>query len=284
MSSTKTVLFFGDSNTRGYGVDPQLRWASLVEEQLRGATREPWTYAVASSWSDFKAIPKRLEAALAEYDPSIVVMACPTGPAAYYLHYPEWARKIGAVNRRIFAWADWFHVRAAMRSAKQSSERDVRYEGRYVDALHRWQILRWPGARQLNRWMGSHYGVRVKATRERYLEWMEQRREQIRSQTAAPILFLSLIPHSDDYHPGYLQRAREWNRDLAALLDRPAEGSHYLDLFEPLAGRPTADMLLRDGTHLSPRGHSVVAPVIAPFLQQLMAACARTAPLSQGEG
>src|SRR5262245_50156655 len=97
----RTILFFGDSDTRGYGVGRQARFATLVEAAL--AEQEGgWRCEVAQAPSSFRSFAKRIDAALAKHAPDIVVWQCPTGPAAYVIRYPAWIRAIAAVHNRGF--------------------------------------------------------------------------------------------------------------------------------------------------------------------------------------
>src|SRR4051794_38595735 len=96
----RTVLFFGDSNTRGYGVGRALRYPALVETALR-ADGVDWRFATATTASDFRLIPARLDTAISAFDPAIIVWTCPTGPLAYYVREPEWYRRL---RRRFRPW------------------------------------------------------------------------------------------------------------------------------------------------------------------------------------
>jgi lysophospholipase L1-like esterase len=268
----RTVLFFGDSNVRGFGNDPRERYAALTEAAVASDTRAAWRFVVASAASDFHTIPPYLERAVAKNAPSIIVWQCPTGPACYFINHPPWARRLGAMKKYVFGRIRTRHIRADVRSdaSGQRSERDALHEGRYIDGLHRWRAERWIGLRQWNRWIAARHGTIVKATRERYAQRICEIRDQLRTQCDAPILFLNLLPASDDCYPGYAARVAEWTPFLRAALHRPELASFFLDIHAPLRRWRTRDLLLRDGTHLSPTGHRRIAELIAPVLRELM--------------
>jgi lysophospholipase L1-like esterase len=271
---TRTVLFFGDSNTRGYGVGREYRYAAHVEAALAPTVGIDWRFVVRGADSDFRAIRDRLHGAVAKYHPDVLVWQCPTGPAAYFVQYPRWLRPIRAAYNALFSWRRERGIRAEQTRASgaSASRHDVLYDGRYVDALYRWRPATWPVTRHANGWLAARYGVFVKATRERYLELIARHREQLRAESGARLLFLGLVPHSDEMYPGYGARVAEWGKDLAALLHHPEDGSTYVDLYTPLAVQPRRH-LLRDGAHLTHDGHRRVAELVLPALVPLMRAC-----------
>ncbi|MBI3767198.1 MAG: SGNH/GDSL hydrolase family protein [Deltaproteobacteria bacterium] len=275
---TRTILFFGDSNTRGYGVGREHRYAAHVEAALAPAMGADWRFAVSGADSDFRVIPERLYRAVAKHRPDILVWQCPTGPAAHFVQYPPWLRPLRAAYNTLFRWRRELGIRVEQVRAEPalSSRRDVLYDGLYVDALYRWRPAAWPGTRHVNGWLAARYGVVVKATRERYLELIERHRERLRVESGARLLFLGLVPHSDYMYPGYGARVTAWSRDLAALLHHPEDGSVYVDLYTPLAAHPRRH-LLHDGAHLAADGHRRVAELVIPALLPLMRACERAA-------
>ena len=61
----------------------------------------------------------RLDAALAENAPDVVVLQCPTGPATYWIDYPPWIRWFTAASGRSFKWLTERYVRAYTRGDPQ---------------------------------------------------------------------------------------------------------------------------------------------------------------------
>ncbi len=273
---TRTVLFFGDSNTRGYGVGHEHRYAAHVEAALAPAVGDRWRFVMSGADSDFRHITERLHAAIAKHRPDVLVWQCPTGPAAYFVQYPAWLRPLRAAYNTFFHWRRERGIRTeqARADTARSSRRDVLYDGRYVDALYRWRPASWPGTRHVNAFLAARYGVFVKATLERYLELIARHRDRIRAESDARLLFLGLVPHSDDMYPGYGARVSAWNAALATLLHHPEEGSVYVDPYPTLAAHPRRH-LLRDGSHLARDGHRVLAALVLPALTPLMEACDR---------
>lgn len=271
---TRTVLFFGDSNTRGYGTGRERRYAALVEAALAPTTGAGWRFVVRGADSDFHAIAERLHGAVAKYQPDVVVWQCPTGPAAYFVQYPPWLRPIRAAYNAMFKWRRERGIRTeqARADAARSSRHDVLYDGRYVDSLYRWRPASWPITRHANALLARRYGVFVKATRERYLELMARHRDRLRADSRARLLFLGLVPHDDAFYPGFGARVTEWSPHLAALLHHPEDGAVYVDLYATLADHPRRH-LLHDGAHLAPDGHRKVADLVVPALVPLMHAC-----------
>ena len=84
----RTVLFFGDSNTRGYGVGRERRYTSLVEKALGPTVGSEWRFVVTGTESDFRLISERLERAVATNSPDVVVWQIPTGPCSYFPRWP----------------------------------------------------------------------------------------------------------------------------------------------------------------------------------------------------
>jgi lysophospholipase L1-like esterase len=274
---TRTVLFFGDSNTRGFGVGREQRYAAHVAAALAPRLGDRWRFAVSSSASDFRAIPGRLYPAVAKHRPDVLVWQCPTGPAAYFVRYPGWVRLLRRAYEVPFRWRQEWGIRREQRRAAPAlaARRDVLYDGRYLDRVYRWRPSAWPGVRRANGWLAARHGFIVKATREQYLGLMERHRDRLRAETDATLLFLGPVTHSEHMFPGYGARVSAWSRDLARLLHRPAEGMTYLDLYGPLAAHPHRH-LLHDGTHLAPSGHRLVAELVTPVLLRLVESRERT--------
>jgi lysophospholipase L1-like esterase len=231
-----------------------------------------------TSESDFRVMRPRLEAAITTHRPDLLLCQCPTGPAAYFVRYPPWVRRL----RRLYAlWFDRLHerrIRAEM-TQRNGARRDALYDGRHLDAVYRWRPAAWPVTRHLNGLLAARYGVTVKATRERYLELMRRQCDRIREQTSAPVLFLGLLPHSDFFYPGYRQRAVQSSADLALVLERPAEGFYYLDVLQRLERDGGSDrLLLSDGTHLSRAGHGAIAALVTERLVPLARVLEETRP------
>jgi len=268
---SRTILFFGDSNTRGYGSGRERRFTTLIA----GALPADWHVAAAGAYSDFRAIGPRLDAAFAKHRPAIVVWQCPTGPLAYFVQYPPWLRRIRAVYNAFFEWRRERGIQADIRRAGGAAFRtrkDALFDGRYVDALYRWRPASWPITRHANRVLATRYGLFVKATQERYLELIARYRDRIRAQGSAEILMLGPLPHTEWMYPGYGARVRACSAALVPLVHDPPRGSAYLDLYEPLSVEGPGRYLLHDGAHLTPEGHARVAELVLPHL---LAAIAR---------
>jgi lysophospholipase L1-like esterase len=270
---TKTVLFFGDSNTRGYGVGPAHRYAAHVEAAL-APTTEDWRFIVRSAHSDFHAIAARLHDAIAQHCPDVLVWQLPTGPAAYSVRYPWWLRPARSAYSTVFRWRREWGIRRQIARAPSADDarRHVLSEGRFVDALYGWRPARWPGTRHVNGWLAARYGLFVKATGERYLELVERHRDRVRAASNARLLFIGPVPHNDDMYPGFGERVTAWSEDLARLLHHPAKGSIYVDAYRPLAAHPDRH-LIGDGCHLTPAGHLRLSTLVVPALVPLMQSC-----------
>jgi lysophospholipase L1-like esterase len=264
---TKTLLFFGDSNTRGYGVGRERRFASRVARAIDEATPGDWTAAVAYAESDFRAFRPRLEAALERHAPGLLVLQCPTGPACWFVAVPGWLRVARRPLERLFEWRSQRLVARELRRdpARYPTPHDARYDGLYLDRLYRFEPRKWPGLRELNAPLARRYGLEVKATLDRYLDRMLDLRARVRARTDADIVFLGLLPADERIYPGYPARVAEWTPRLAAALDDPAARSSFVDPVGAL-GWNTDAVLLRDGTHLSGEGHRLVSGALAPVL------------------
>jgi lysophospholipase L1-like esterase len=271
---TRTVLFFGDSNTRGFGVGRERRFSALIEKALVPTIGSEWRFVVTGTESDFRLIPERLEKAVETNHPDIVVWQIPTGPCAYFPRYPTWLRPLRAAYEAVFKrWLE-FKIRsdvARRGGVGEPARREALYEGLYLDQAFRWRPSAWRGTRHVNGWLAARYGLEVKATRERYLELVMRYSERMRALSNAHQLILSLLLHSDDMFPGFGTRALTWSRDLHGLLHQPARGRTYFELCAPLMQGDVALYLLHDGTHLSVEGHRRVAELVTPVLQSLLA-------------
>jgi lysophospholipase L1-like esterase len=271
--ASRTILFFGDSNTRGYGVGREHRFAAVLEAALAGQGNAAWQWPVVHAPSDFRSFARRLDYALETYPPDILVWQCPSGPAAYFVRYPEWIKRVATLHNRGFEWLRERYIGADIRAGGEGrTRREALYEGRYLNRLYGLRPSTWLGVRQARRLLVARYGTEVKATRERYLELAGDARDQLRARTRAPILFLGFFPHSDELFPGYTARVTEWNEHLAQLLDHPDDGFFFLDVLRVLNRPGAGAVLLSDGMHLSVEGHRRAAEVILPTVTQLMRA------------
>ncbi len=278
---TRTVLFFGDSNTRGFGVGRERRFCSLIEKELAPTVGSAWRFVVTGTDSDFRMIPERLERAVATHDPDIVVWQIPTGPCTYFPRYPRWLRPLRAAYEAAFEKLLERRIRSDAErrgGAAEAARREALYEGLYLDQAFRWRPSSWPGTRRVNGWLAARYGTEVKATRERYFELVQRYSDRVRAQSDAQQLLLGLLLHSDDMFPGYGARALAWSRELQGLLHQPASRRCYLELLAPLMQGGAARYLLHDGTHLSAEGHRRVAELVTPALRSLLDERARSKP------
>ncbi len=272
---TRTVLFFGDSNTRGYGVGRDSRYAALVETAMPDAVETGWRFQTATTASDFRLIATRLDTAIAAYRPAIIVWTCPTGPLAYYVREPQWYKRLRKrFRRRLHARQERIIQDDIARGGGEDTRprREAVYEGRYLDELYRGMPRNWPGMRWLRPLFAARYGTIVKATEGQYYELMRRHRERVRRATDATLLFCSVFPHSEYAYPGFNARASAWNAGLSRLLHEPGTGSTFVDVYGPLTRRRPHEHLLRDGMHLSSHGHRIVADVLVPEIRALMRA------------
>ncbi len=265
---SKTILFFGDSNTRGYGVGRSARYATLANAALSDSA---WHFQVGHAESDFHAIPGRIANAVTRHRPQIIVWQCPTGPASFFVDYPARIVRLRAAYHQLLGRLEERYVSSEVEDGR--SRYDAVYEGRFLNRVHLWKPWHLPGAMRVRRWLARRYGTIAKTTGDRYVELMCRVRDQVRAKSSAPILFLGLLPMDDDYYPGFAQRAHAWGAKLTKVLDAPAAGYHYLDVHPPLTRDGMRGLLLRDGTHLSVDGHRRLAALVIPRLRELMAAC-----------
>lgn len=263
----RTLLFFGDSNTRGYGVGRERRFASLVAGEVEAARGGRWTVEVEHAESDFRAFRPRLDAALERHPPGLLVLQCPTGPASWFVAAPRWLRTARRPLERLLAWRERRLVAREIRRdpGRYDTPREARYDGLYLERLYRFEPRKWSFFRRLNRPLTHRYGLEVKATLDRYLDRMLDLRARARARTDAEIVFLGLLAADERIYPGYPARVAEWTPRLAALLDDPAARSCFVDPI-PALGWSVEDVLLGDGTHLSPEGHRRVAERLTPLL------------------
>jgi len=272
----KTVLFFGDSNTRGYGVGRERRYATLVEERLRASTGDDWQFATRSALSDFRVIRSKLPEVVEQHRPDVLVWQLPTGPAAYFVNYPWWLRPLRRTYASLFlARKEWSIQRQMRRQGGidvDDTRRTVESEGLYLNSVYRWRPAAWPITRHANAFLAARYGLVTKATCERYVDFVEKHRDRVRQAMDGPILFVGFLPHSEHMYPGFDARVSAWSADLARLLHDPAGGSSWVDPYPTLYAAP-GHHLLSDGCHLTPDGHRALADVVAPALVPLLRAC-----------
>lgn len=269
---TRTVLFFGDSNTRGFGLMPQHRYAAVLERSLEGVPAGQWQFVVVAAASDLRTMGGKLEAALTRHRPDVLVVQCPTGPASYFIKYPPWLNLLRSLPARHLRWRKERAIAAELEEDQthRRTRRDVLLDGHYVDSVYRFRLGKWAALRALREAAGRRYGVVVKATGARYLERMLQMRAMARAAVEGPILFFGLLPVSDSLYPGYHQRAREWNAELAKHLPDSAQRCSYVDVMEPLAALPSGDLLLSDESHFNVDGHRRIAALLLPELRRLI--------------
>jgi lysophospholipase L1-like esterase len=272
----KTVLFFGDSNTRGYGVGPERRYTTLVETTLRASAGDGWEFVTRSALSDFRVIGSKLHEVVEQHRPDVLVWQLPTGPAAYFVSYPWWLRPLRRAYAALFrARKEWSITRQMQRKGGPDADdtrRTVESEGLYLNSVYRWRPAAWPITRHANEILAARYGLITKATRERYLQLVTRHRDRVREVMDGPILFVGFLPHSEHMYPGYDARTTAWSRDLARLLHDPAGASTWVDPYPVLFARSDR-YLLSDGCHLTPDGHRVLAGLVAPALAPLLRSC-----------
>lgn len=272
---TRTVLLFGDSNMRGFGVGREARFAALAESALAPTATAAWQFAVSSCASELGLIRQRLPHALTKYAPDLLVLHCPGGPTVPLIDYPAWVRAPQSLHKRLLARIEAFHQRAERRSPDtQRTEREVLYDGLYVDQIHRWKPSSVPVLSHIRRAIIKRFPTTPVITLEKYLARLQELVDLIRRirPRPVPIVFLGLVPLRPDYYPGYNERVLGWSTAIAEALHRPAEHLFYVDT-SPLFSVAPRLMLIRDGTHLSAEGHRRVAELIVPMLRQVMESC-----------
>ena len=267
----RTILFFGDSATRGYGVGRELRFAERVATDLAAM---PWRFTVAASSSDFAVYRKRLIAELEGVRPEVLVCQCPVGPACFFPRFPPWARAVIAVRQRVFERLTDRYVDRELHEhgAAGRTRHESLYEGRYLDRLHRWQPSNWPVVGRVWRARVSRYPTIPKLTCEGYVGRMQRLQGDARERGVRRLLFVGLLPVAESVCPGYFARVPLWCVALRAALDDPSTGCRFLDVFGPLHAVSIDRLLLRDRVHLSPEGHRLLANLVRPALEPLLAA------------
>lgn len=266
------ALFFGDSATRGYGVGRDGRFAALVETAVRARSGAGWTFEVESARSDFRVFRSRLEVALEQVRPLLLVCQCPVGPACFFPRFPRWARAVMAIENRLFAWLTDARVASELRRADGRTRHEALYEGRYLDRLMRWQPSNWPLVGPLWRARVVRYPTIPKVTCEGYVRRMVELRDRARKAGVRQTLFLGLLPVAEDVCPGYRERVPGWCAELRRALDDAEQGSSFVDVHAALRDVPLGTLLLKDRVHLSEEGHRRVAALVAPVLEPLLAA------------
>ena len=272
----RTVLFFGDSATRGYGVGRERRYAALVAAELASRWNGQWTFEVEATASDFRTYRTRFATHLERVHPAVVVCQCPVGPACFFPRFPLWVRPLMAVRRRTFSWLKDRYIRNELRgdASGDRTYRDSLYEGHWLNRLHRWRPSRWPV-------VGPWWTARArqlppipKITSARYLERMRALVDDAQARGVRQVLVLGPIPVAEDICPGYFVRVAAWSLELRAAFDTPERGVRFLDLFAALRDIPSERLLLRDRIHPSPEGHREVARLLTPTLEPLLSLAA----------
>ena len=251
---------------------PEHRYAAILESMLAPTLGGRWRFAVASSPSDLRVIGEKLESALEQYRPDALMLNCPTGPASFFINYPRWMNLLRSMPARFLEWRKESAVALEIRndSRRERTRRDVLREGRFIDSVYRSRLSSWPALRRLRAHAGRRYGVVVKTTSERYVERLLGFRTIARDHMQGPILFVGVIPLSDNLYPGFHQRAHEWNRELNKHLPDTAQRCFFIDVMEELAVMPSSRLLLNDETHLSIEGHRRFAELLLPELRRLI--------------
>jgi lysophospholipase L1-like esterase len=258
-----TILFAGDSNTRGYGVGRDRRFVGLVGQHLESAGFDGWTLATATSRSSFGQLRDRLARALDEHAPELVVLQVPTGPATQFVRYPDWIKPLTLRHFRVVARSRQRMIEAVVDERGGAvSQRDVEYEGLYVERLQRRDPASWLGGRYLRWLVAKRYGTIEKATKERYVELVGELATLVAASGPKAVVIHGLIRQSESRYPGWLARATEWTAALAAAHHHPDDHRYFVDVLTPLCRHRDRRVLLNDGTHLTPFGHACVAPVV----------------------
>ncbi len=265
-----TILFFGDSATRGYGVGRELRFPALVAAELAARSKIPLTFDVGAARSDFRDFRSRFESELTRVRPLVLVCQCPVGPACFFPRFPASVRTLLALEKKIFDRMTDRFVESEIRGGERTRH-DALYEGRYLDRVNRWKPSNWPIIGPLWRARVRRYPTVAKITCEGYVERMVRLRDQARAGGVREILFLGLLPVFEDVCPGYDSRAPAWCAALRRALDVADAGSAFLDVHATLGTADLNRLLLRDRIHLSVHGHREVARLVVPALEPLLA-------------
>ncbi len=280
-AATRTVLFCGASNTRGYGVDPAVRFAAVLQNELGATLQGPWRFAVSTALPGFHNFRALLETAIPQTQPAVLVIQCPTSPISFTINYPRWLNALLSLQRRHLDWRRERAVAAEINRepAGTRSRRDALREGRFVESVNRFRFTRFSALRKLRSYAGRRYGVLVTTTVDEYVEGVMSLLATARAHFHGPILFIGPLPMSEEGYPGYFERARESSRKVARRLAETAPECSFIDVLQPLAPIPSAELLLSDHTHLTAEGHRRLAELLLPELRRAMrASVASTAP------
>ncbi len=267
---TRTILFYGDSATRGYGVGRDLRFAALIANDIRARATSEWQFSVGASSSDFSPYRKRLIVELERSRPEVLVCQCPVGPACYLPKFPAWVRAAMTVRHRFFKRLRKRYMTAEMRTDDTRTDHESMYEGRWLSQLYGWQPSNWPLVGPLWRARVRRYPTIATVDLEGYVKRMLRLREEARTRGTRKTLFIGLIPVAEDICPGYLSRAPLWCAALRTALDEPGDHSRFVDVFAPLLEQGLDRMLLKDRIHLTAEGHRLAASLIGPVLEPLL--------------
>lgn len=267
-----TALFFGTSNTRGFGVLPEHRYAAVLERSLQCTLDGRWQFVVATSPGDLGVFGEKLAAALTRHRPDLVVVQCPTSPASYSINYPRWLNALRGLHARRLRWHKERAIAAEIDGdpSRQRTRRDALREGLYLDPVYSLRLGRWAAVRRLRAAAVRRYGLIVNMTGEQYVDSILRLRRTVRASTQAPTLFWGLLPLSENLYPGYHQRARDWSSELAKHVPDEARRCYFVDVMGALAAVSSRELLLNDETHLSISGHGRVADVLLPELRCLI--------------
>lgn len=266
---SRTVLFFGDSNTRGFGVGREARFATLLQNRVAGVTGGDWRFEVGSCASHIPLIHERLSAAIDKYRPDLLFLHCPGGPLVPMIDYPAWVRGPQRMHRLLLRWIESLYKYADRRQLGDGvdrSEREVLYEGLYLNPTHLWKPSSAPLLRDLRRIVVSRLPTTGVIRLERYLDRLSELYALVRSKSSAPVTFYGVFPLRPDYYPGFNERVQSWTAPIAERLASLEGSPQYVDV-SALFAVPAETLLLRDGTHLSPVGHRRVADLLAPALR-----------------
>lgn len=269
---SRTVLFFGASNTRGYGIDPAQRFAAILERELSTSFDDAWQFVVSTSPHQFQAFRAKLKAAIAHTPPTILVIQCPTYPLSFPIDFPRWVNALRAVQGRHLHWRRERAVAAEISRDPTGARnrRDALREGRFIESVYRFRLTSRPSLRRLRNLAARRYGVRATSTLSQYLEGMASLQAAARDHFRGPIVFIGLLPMGENGFPGYAARAHEWNRAVAGRFTDAAQNLFFVDVLEPLAQLPPDRLLLSDETHLNIEGHRRLAELLRPDLARVM--------------
>ncbi|MGH7899744.1 MAG: SGNH/GDSL hydrolase family protein, partial [Candidatus Binatia bacterium] len=208
----RTVLFFGDSITRGYGVGRERCFATLVADELGARSASSWKFEVVTGWSSFPSYRQRLQPGLKRVQPEILVLQCPSGPACYFPRFPAPVRGYMRIQKRLLAWLTGRYVQSEIRRepAGGRTSYDALYDGRFLDRLHGWRPSHWPVVGPWWRRRAETYPPIPKVSREGYLKRIQHLVDDARAHGVRETVLIGLLPMTEDVCPGYLARARQW--------------------------------------------------------------------------